>query len=80
MSKKHEIMEDGEQYLSHVAIKKKFKISRKKLNEWVKNGKIRTISREVARMPHQLMNDPQLELHYYSLADLKKVQAEDKTE
>jgi hypothetical protein len=80
MSKKHEITENGEKYLSHVAIKKKYGVSRKKLNDWVKAGKIRTISREVARMPHQLMNDPQLELHYYSVADLKNVQAEEKKE
>jgi len=80
MSKKHEITEDGERYLSHIAIKKQFGISKKKLNEWVKSSKIRSITREVARMPHKLINDPQLEWHYFCVDDVKKAIQEDKQE
>ena len=73
MSKKHEIIEDGERYLSHVAIKKKLKISKKQLHQWANAGKVRTVTRDVARGPHKLTNDPQLELHYYNLPDVEKV-------
>ncbi len=76
MSKKHEHMENGELYLSHVEIKRRFKISKKQLNDWVRDGKVRSISQELSRMPHQLMNDPQLELHFYHAADVEKAKKE----
>jgi hypothetical protein len=73
MDKKHELTENGELYLSHVAIKKRFGVAKKTLHEWARDGKVRSIQREMARMPHQLMNDPQLELHFYSADDVKKM-------
>jgi hypothetical protein len=72
MSSKHELVDDGEVYLSHVLIKKRFGVSKKQLNDWAKDGKVRTLTREVARMPHQLMNDPQLELHFFHAGDVEK--------
>lgn len=73
MSSKHEHMDNGELYLSHVAIKKRFGVSKKQLHEWAKEGKIREVTREVARMPHTLMNDPQLELHFFHAGDVDKM-------
>lgn len=72
MSHKHEITEDGEIYISHVLAKKRFKASKKQLSVWAQEGKVRVLSRELVRMPHQLMNDPQLELHFYHQGDIEK--------
>ncbi len=74
MSSKHEHIDNGELYLSHVAIKKRFGVARKQLNEWAKEGKVRVFTREVARKPHTLMNDPQLELHFFHAGDVEKIQ------
>ncbi|MBP7868296.1 MAG: hypothetical protein KA419_20405 [Acidobacteria bacterium] len=72
MSSKHEMTENGELYISHIEAKKRFKVSRKQLNEWSAAGKVRLIQREMTRMPHQLMNDNQLELHFYHAGDIEK--------
>jgi|GEM_PF-968070 len=72
MSQKHEILEDGELFISHVLAKKRFKVSKKQLTGWAQDGKVKTLSRELVRMPHQLMNDPQLELHFYHQGDIEK--------
>ena len=76
MSKKHEWVEDGELYLSHIEAKKRFQVSKTQLNDWAASGKVRTKFQEVARMPHQIGNDPQLELHFYSDSDIRKALAE----
>lgn len=76
MSQKHEVVENGEVFVSHVAAKKRFGVSRKQLNEWVRDGKVRLLRREVARMPHQLMNDPQLELQFYHAGDIEARKAD----
>ena len=57
-------------YVSHILAKRRYKVSRKQLNDWVRDGKVRLLNREVARMPHQLINDPQLELHFYHDGDI----------
>lgn len=72
MSNHHEAKQDGELYISHVLAKKRFKVSRKQLNGWVREGKVRLLNQEVVRMPHQLINDPQLELHFFHAGDIEK--------
>lgn len=76
MSSKHEMTENGELYISHIEAKKRFKVSRKQLNEWNAAGKVRMVQSKLSRMPHQLMNDPQLELHFYHAGDIEKAAKE----
>lgn len=71
MSAKHELTENGEIFISHVLAKKRFKVSKKELNDGVKAGRIRLLNREVTRLPHQLMNDRQLELHFFHAGDVE---------
>jgi hypothetical protein len=76
MDKKHEITENGELYLSDIALKKRHGVAKATVHQWARDGKVRMLARSLARMPHSLMNDNQLELHFYHAGDVQKVQAE----
>ncbi len=76
MDKKHEITENGELYLSDVALKKRHGVAKATVHQWARDGKVRMLARSLARMPHTLLNDKQLELHFYHAGDVKKMQAE----